>query len=168
MYILIYMVIQSRKMYLCMDLILVFNILYTNSAESFQKYWLTWLLCLDSIHVFLEFQVKNQPQPVQYSIDQSMYLLLSPWNHLMDFTMMQQVNLSCLSQLRNGERWEFIFVNHFYTLNLTKLLDLEESFYINYKDVKSNSPNIIQMTISPKEKVILSQKGKTFPKKNCS
>ena len=82
--------------------------------------------------------------------------------------MMQQVNLSCLSQLRNGDRWEFIFVNHFCTLNLIKLLDLGESFYINYKDVKSNSPNIIQMTISPKEKVIRSQKGKTFPKKNCS
>ena len=168
MYILIYMVIQSRKMFLCMGLISVFSILYTNSAESFQKYWLIWLLCLDSIHVFLEFQVKNQPQPVQYSIDQSIYLLLSPWSHLMDFTMMQQVNLSCLSQLRNGERWEFIFVNHFCTLNLTKLLDLGESFYINYKDVKSNSPNIIQMTKTPKEKVIRSQKGKTFPKKNCS
>ena len=128
----------------------------------------TWLLCLDSIPVSLEFQVKRLLLLVLYWIGRLMYHLLLLWNHQMDFIMTQLAELNYLSLPRNGDKWEYISVKHFYTSNLINLLNLEESSLKNCKEVKNSFLNIIQMMISLKEKVIQNQKQKIWLKRNSN
>jgi hypothetical protein len=52
--------IQSKKTYLCMALILTFSIAITKVADCYLRFWEILPAILDTTHVYLESQVKNQ------------------------------------------------------------------------------------------------------------